>query len=68
MQQHDKVANELKTDRFIGFLLDESIEDLALRASQRTAEDLGRAVQSYFAPRTIFRWWTTQTRTSAGVW
>ena len=33
MYQYDKVANELKTDRFIGFLLDESIEDLALRAS-----------------------------------
>ena len=33
MHQYDKVANELKTDRFIGFLLDESIEDLALRAS-----------------------------------
>lgn len=34
MHQYDKVAKELKTDRFIGFLLDESIEDLALRASQ----------------------------------
>ena len=33
MHRYDKVANELKTDRFIGFLLDESIEDLALRAS-----------------------------------
>ena len=33
MHQYNKVANELKTDRFIGFLLDESIEDLALRAS-----------------------------------
>ncbi|MDE2879645.1 SMC family ATPase [Candidatus Palauibacter soopunensis] len=33
MYQYDKVANELKTDRFIGFLLDESIGDLALRAS-----------------------------------
>lgn len=34
MHQYDTVANELKTDRFIGFLLDESIEDLALRSSQ----------------------------------
>ena len=33
MRRYEKVANELKTDRFIGFLLDESIEDLALRAS-----------------------------------
>ena len=33
MHQYDKLATELKTDRFIGFLLDESIEDLALRAS-----------------------------------
>ena len=33
MHRYEKVANELKTDRFIGFLLDESIEDLALRAS-----------------------------------
>ena len=33
MHRYDKVAKELKTDRFIGFLLDDSIEDLALRAS-----------------------------------
>ena len=33
MHQYEKVANELKTDRFIGFLLNESIGDLALRAS-----------------------------------
>ncbi|MXW02106.1 MAG: SMC family ATPase [Holophagales bacterium] len=33
MSQYEKVGNELQTDRFIGFLLDESVEDLALRAS-----------------------------------
>ena len=33
MRQYNKVANELRTDRFIDFLLHESIQDLALRAS-----------------------------------
>lgn len=33
MRAYAKVANELRTNRFIGFLLDESIEDLAARAS-----------------------------------
>lgn len=44
MHQYDKVANELKTDRFIGFLLDESIGDLALRASN---ELLGISANQY---------------------
>lgn len=44
MYQYDKVANELKTDRFIGFLLDESIGDLALRASN---ELLGISANQY---------------------
>ena len=33
MRRYEKVARELQTNRFIGFLLDESIEDLAARAS-----------------------------------
>ncbi len=33
MYRYEKVGSELQTDRFIGFLLDESVEDLALRAS-----------------------------------
>ena len=44
MHQYEKVANELKTDRFIGFLLDESIGDLALRASN---ELLGISANQY---------------------
>ena len=44
MYQYDKVANELKTDRFIGFLLDESIGELALRASN---ELLGISANQY---------------------
>lgn len=33
MGLYEKVGSELKTNRFIGFLLDESLEDLAVRAS-----------------------------------
>lgn len=33
MRLYDKVAGELRRDRFISFLLDESFQDLALRAS-----------------------------------
>ena len=38
MRRFEKVARELQTNRFIGFLLDESIEDLAHRASDELRE------------------------------
>ena len=38
MRRFEKVARELQTNRFIGFLLDESIEDLAHRASHELKE------------------------------
>ena len=38
MRRFEKVARELQTNRFIGFLLDESIEDLAHRASHELRE------------------------------
>ena len=41
MRRFEKVARELQTNRFIGFLLDESIEDLAHRASHELREISG---------------------------